>query len=365
MMNMFRFPKTREFFFTRAYPYFFCDEYHHPKIEDYKNEISFLLRQMSALIQLQRSSNGRQQLLAWYKIRDTLFGNNEARQDIKKALELAAVCEHPDAVWLTKLFGGRDVYTAKQARQVFLGCGKNDLKALAFAGLLGQREDLQQAAELGDAYAQSQMGRRTKGVERFQWAQKSAAQGERDGFWLLGRCYRNSIGCDENIERAKENFMIASELGYVVAMINSGLMIDKSDPQRFVWFGKAAVKKNAWQFLSEMEEQMQNFASGTVNAKVVFAIGRALKGHIDCEKQSIFGNGHNFDAYVVCANQALQFCESQLQSYRRSVDSWTIIGLRNGVVKDIRKMIGKMIWDLREEAEYDILLNVQPLQDLQ
>jgi hypothetical protein len=27
-----------------------------------------------------------------------------------------------------------------------------------------------------------------------------------------------------------------------------------------------------------------------------------------------------------------------------------MVGLRNGVVKDIRKGIGKMIWDVREEA---------------
>jgi hypothetical protein len=37
-----------------------------------------------------------------------------------------------------------------------------------------------------------------------------------------------------------------------------------------------------------------------------------------------------------------------LQSYRKAVDSWTIVGLRNGIVKDIRKMIGIMIWDVRE-----------------
>jgi hypothetical protein len=29
------------------------------------------------------------------------------------------------------------------------------------------------------------------------------------------------------------------------------------------------------------------------------------------------------------------------------------VGLRNGVVKDIRKMIGKMIWDARQEAEFE------------
>jgi hypothetical protein len=54
------------------------------------------------------------------------------------------------------------------------------------------------------------------------------------------------------------------------------------------------------------------------------------------------------------ANQALHFYEFQLQSYRKAVDSWTIIGLRNKVVKDIRKMIGKMIWDTREDAAYSL-----------
>jgi hypothetical protein len=42
------------------------------------------------------------------------------------------------------------------------------------------------------------------------------------------------------------------------------------------------------------------------------------------------------------------FANSRLQSYRKAVDSWTIVGLRNGVVKDIRKMIGKMIWGARQ-----------------
>jgi hypothetical protein len=36
----------------------------------------------------------------------------------------------------------------------------------------------------------------------------------------------------------------------------------------------------------------------------------------------------------------------------KAVDSWTIVALRNKVVKDIRKMIGKMIWAVREAAEY-------------
>jgi hypothetical protein len=101
-----------------------------------------------------------------------------------------------------------------------------------------------------------------------------------------------------------------------------------------------------------MRDQIRNFSSGTGHTKVVFAIGRALKGLIDNEKRTIFGNLGRFDTLIGPVNQAFHFYEFQLQSYRKAVDVWTIVGLRNKVVKDIRNMIGKMIWDAREEAAY-------------
>jgi hypothetical protein len=97
-------------------------------------------------------------------------------------------------------------------------------------------------------------------------------------------------------------------------------------------------------FLDEMVDQMLNFNNGAGHASVVFAIGRALKGHVDNEKRTIFVNGYKFDTLIGPANQALHFYDFQLQSYRKAVDCWTIMGLRNKVVKDLRKMIGKMIW---------------------
>jgi hypothetical protein len=101
-----------------------------------------------------------------------------------------------------------------------------------------------------------------------------------------------------------------------------------------------------------MVDQMRNFNNGTGYAKIVFAIGRALKGRINNDKRTIFGMDYSFDARIGPANQTLRFYEFQLQSYRKAVDSWTVVGLRKRVVKDIRKMIGKMIWDAREEAAF-------------
>jgi hypothetical protein len=155
------------------------------------------------------SSEEMGQLVAWYKVRDTLLGRNCVEQDIRKALELASVCEHPNARWLTKLFGGLDTDTPEEARQVFLGC-ENDPRAVCFVGVLvGDFGEIRRAAEVGDAFAQAWMTVRTYGEERFQWAEKSAAQGEREGFHQLGRCYEDGIGCVKDFERAKVKWLSA------------------------------------------------------------------------------------------------------------------------------------------------------------
>jgi hypothetical protein len=259
-----------------------------------------------------------------------------------------------NAVWLTKLFGGRNVASREEARHVLLGC-ENDWRPLCFAGVLVRdfREVLR-AAALGDAFAQAEMASAwgTPVEERFQWAEKSAAQGERDGVYYLGHCFRHGTGCEKDVERAKENLLVAAELGYVYGMEQFAFLHDKGDPQLFAWLGRAASNGEPFYFLSEMGYPIRNFSSGIGHATVVFAIGRALKGHINNEKLTIFRKCFNFIGHISPANQAVHFYEFQLQSYRKAVVSWTIIGLRNQVVKDIRKMVGKMIWDAREKAAY-------------
>jgi hypothetical protein len=52
-----------------------------------------------------------------------------------------------------------------------------------------------------------------------------------------------------------------------------------------------------------MSDQIRKFNTGIGQAKVVFVIGRALKGHINNEKRTIFRNNYNFD---VCIGPAIQ-----------------------------------------------------------
>ncbi len=205
--------------------------------------------------------------------------------------------------------------------------------------------DIIRAANAGDAFAQARMVWMTYGEARFRWAEQSAAQGERDGFYGIGFCYIYGEGCEQNLEKAKKFLLFAANLGCVDAMYTLVHLLGKNDPQRYIWLGKAAVCGDIHPLIQEIMTLHDNFGISGIENNVVFAIGKAIKGHIDNDKHEFFGSKNYYSSY---ANQALQFYEFyefQLQAYRKVINTWTVVGKHYGVVKDIRKMIGMMIWD--------------------
>jgi hypothetical protein len=168
------------------------------------------------------------------------------------------------------------------------------------------------------------------------------------------------VGCAVDLVKAKSLYLFAAQLGRPHAMLAYALLLDESDIQRYVWLKKVAdvfhrdpsMSSQTDLFWPQIVDEVNKLGSGCGRGNVVFAIGRALNGHVDQISKQIFGTGWNFDAVGAQAQRAVDFFNFQLQSYRKAVNTWTHVGLRNRVVKDIRKMIGKMIWDAREEAAY-------------
>ncbi len=132
------------------------------------------------------------------------------QQDIAAALALARDCKHPDAVWLTSIFEGKDVSTKEKVRKVFLS-HRNDARALCFTWCLsdGHEDDfslLRRAFETGNAFACSTLcldawdqGEEDKA---FRLAHFAATQHERDGFYQLGLSFEGGFGC----EKVKKQF---------------------------------------------------------------------------------------------------------------------------------------------------------------
>ncbi len=303
------------------------------------------------------------ELFKWLDVRDTFFGENERKQDITAALALARDCKHPDAEWLTSIFEGKNVSTVEDARKVFLCC-ENDARALCSAWSLTEDRwkdlsSLFRASEMGNVFACSVLCFHVweeKKEEAFRLAQLAASQHERDGFYWLGCCFRNGLGFKKDLNLAKENLFIAAELGHVWAAAEFGDMLGEFDPFRWLWWDRAALRGYSYSFFRSFSKQVRAFFSGSGNASVVFLIGRALKGNINMEKKQIFESTRKFDSLIVPANQALSFYDFQIKSALSAVDAWTIIGIRVGIFKDVRKLIGKIIWDARVEANYPVLI---------
>lgn len=288
-------------------------------------------------------------LKKWYNVRDMFLGQNYVKQDIKRALELCRHCCVDDAKWLSTVFSGKMVSTVFEARQVLWNV--DDARALCFAALLCCPSDwrrLRSSAELGYSYAQVWMAWATDGAEMLEWARMSVP--ERDSFVFFGQ-YHEENG---EVELAKTNYLSAAKMGDVSGMVSYGCLMEPSDAKLgWMWLDRALEGGNRSAFLYRFLSQVDNFLLGVGNLQVVFLIGRRLKGSIDERKREILGiRLRNFEVFANAAAIAINFFETQCIHAKDAVRTWSLVGLRSGVVTDLRIMIGKIIWDVRSEANY-------------
>jgi hypothetical protein len=80
----------------------------------------------------------------------------------------------------------------------------------------------------------------------------------------------------------------------------------------------------------------------------MFAIGQALNGHVNEEAKMIFKT--KVASHIFAAQKAIAFYQSQTQATKHAMRAWTQAGIHLNVVKDVRKLISKLIWESREEA---------------
>ena len=188
----------------------------------------------------------------------------------------------------------------ERAREVLV-LGENDARALCLAWYLSDHREkdltlLRRASEMGNAFACCMLSREVFGKNKeevFRLAQLAAARFERDGFYWLGRCFREGLGCEKDFNLAKENYLIAAELGHVVAATAYGRLLGGSDPGCWLWLGRVALLGLPISFLRSFSKEVKALLSGSGNASVVFSIGRSLKGNIDIERKHRHGEETN------------------------------------------------------------------------
>jgi signal transduction histidine kinase len=136
-------------------------------------------------------------------------------------------------------------------------------------------------------------------------------------------------------------------------MLWLGDLLDEFDPQRWRWWGQAATLGGTWNFLISFANQVKLFKSSSGSASVMFAIRQALQGHVNEQAKTIFNDSY-VDSRIGPAKQAIAFYEVQIKATKDAMRAWTLVGIKLKVVKDVRKLIAKLIWEAREEALYDV-----------
>jgi TPR repeat protein len=145
----------------------------------------------------------RAELIKWWDALDLLFTHSERDTE---GIQMARECQHPDAQWLASLFPPDENVKREHLLSVMLAQG-NDPRALYIAWKVGNRrteELLLRAAEMGYAPAQAGLVHFMlhDGESAFRWAERSAAQLDREGLFRLARCLHRGMGCPRDKLRA-------------------------------------------------------------------------------------------------------------------------------------------------------------------
>lgn len=173
----------------------------------------------------------------------------------------------------------------------------------------------------------------------------------RMGFLIrFGLCPISDLGL------AQHYLQRAAELGHVKSMTLLAHLYDDASTTRWIWFAEAAVRGEILSFLGMFRVQVEKFVPGQGNG-ALFLIGKVLAAKTDMIGKTVFGSMDEFQFREHLIRRAIAFYVFQLTACRKAVDAWTLVGMRLGVVKDIRLWIGRLIWEARDEAIYVEQLN--------
>jgi hypothetical protein len=291
----------------------------------------------------------RTEMIKWGNALDVLYGRlpDHPEHGVEKGLQRARECLHPDARWLAALFPSGVAVTRRGMQEVMREQG-DDMRAGFLLWKLSVESDaelLTRAAEAGYAPAQAEMFDRCRNsVEKFAWAEKAVAVGDRQGLYRLARCWRHGYGCTANNKRAIELYRQAAELEDSLAMHQyGGFGFGARDWERYHWWGRAAERGYDSFFLCAALLLLVPLFEDGECGRTLHTIGPVIRRNLDVAKCASFGR--TLDRYD-CGKleRVVELYAAMLTRVRHAIDCWSMAGWLRGLVKDMRVVIAKMAW---------------------
>ena len=329
----------------------------------------------------------------WFEARDKFLGITPPYvENIEEGIVLAKTSTEEDAKWLCDTFSVVPS-DCEEVINILLDISyqkstKPSIRArcLAYASCLRnemeQPDDwLTEAASLGDPFAQAYIADiggfenddvATK-TQKFSFAVQSALCYDQYGVSTLADQYVHGVVCPKNLEAAEYLYDLAIELGNTQAARTYGMLLwarrdNKTNLKAFTLMGKAwkvgcgyDFEHAASDFISHCFIGERHIVSPNV-FPVLYAIGEAVNARPLIYQEVVY-RGHRLpesDKPLVSLRQdrirqimfTAMLYKEWCQKAKMAVEMWLLISKRLGVCKDIRFLIGKLVWSTRGDADY-------------
>jgi TPR repeat protein len=277
--------------------------------------------------------------IKWWDALDAL----EDMAGPERGLQMARECRHPDAVWLASLFPAGVTVTMEGMEGVMLQHG-DDPRAMHLAVVTGGYDHiarLERAAAAGYAPAQAALSYCREGPEQLEWAQRAALQGNRAGIMHVAWMLQSGEGCEKDVEAGVELYRQAAELGSGQAQHAYALSFGQLDWRRFMWLGRAAEKGvSGPQYVGAVLRLLPCFEDGQ-QGRILHTVAPGIRAAPDVASGKVFGLSCNSKDLA----RLLQLHRTMMESARAAIDCWSAAARRLGLVKDMRVMIAKTVWE--------------------
>jgi hypothetical protein len=284
--------------------------------------------------------------IKWWDALDVLLGEWVGVPDIARGLQMARACRHPDAQWLASLFRPGAVVTQDRLVAVMLEQGSDPRALFLLSKLEGDSELAERAAEMGFPPAQALMSLRAADDETaLSWARKAAGQGDRSGLFQLGRRLHFGMACAADSWKGLDLCWEAALLGCPVAQDAYGRWAyGELDWERYFWCGFAIAQGvGVRTFCVAVLSLFDSFEMGQ-NARILFTVGPVIRADLNGAYSFIRVNRLNASE-LEKMSRIVRYYETMLGSARRAIFWWCLAARRGGVVKDIRLLISKAVWN--------------------
>jgi hypothetical protein len=287
--------------------------------------------------------------IKWWNALDLIKESSGYSDKLNPGIQLARECRHPDAQWLVSLLPAGVEVTSACLRNVLMG-QTQDARALHLLFATGSAfGGLRRAAEMGYAPAQALLAKSVVPIlveDAFSFAEKASSQGHRDGHMLLGQCYLSGRGCAKDRLRAIALFKEAAELDQEVAQGFYGTLVyGELDWERYYWWGRASVKGHKLQLYVDaiLQLLLPQFEKNACGRKL-HTVAPVIRAHMNVAKCRVFEH-YVAHATVIDLRRVLALHDAMMHRARQAIACWSMAGRRRGVVKDIRVIIAKKLWE--------------------